>query len=604
MAFSAQPLIATAGTAFRPADLVTAPAARVATAAVERLASLRRAPGEPAGSGEVADRRARYHERLAGGLDAFLEPRRPSAPSAAPPTCRCGCAPPTCCRASRAGSASTSAAGCGTVFQNPRLTIEGLGFYYRDFYDGVAQEQFEVVFAAEARPVPRPGRHRGAAHRAAPLARRRHRPRPLLPRRARGAGRRPRSTGSTSPTPSTRRQRRGWVGRGYRGMFPELAPRAGRRSTTWSACTTTSSTPASRATTSTPPRWCSSPGGLLEIEVPDPEGRARPLARAAVGALLPAPAPAADPAATLRAACWPSGDSRSSRSSAAPPTRTSTCSSRAGLMVDGPAATGRRALGDRPRRARRLARNAGLAAAHRSSASAAGLDTGDLAVGQAPVAEHLPGAGPLRRGEPRRPSRAVTAAGLRPGPRPPRHDVTVPGRGAAHALSRSRREPGAGQEAAVAAYGGATRPVASRSKASSSDRRAAARCGPVACHTATATRRAPMAAAPDQRRVHVAVDVEAGPPGDLLDQAALDLGERPRPGGRRGEGCCWKSRWRTARSPADGLAGGRPPACDRGPEGVERRLVVGAARRAGPDQHRTSWPGRRRRWRRPWWRSS
>ncbi|QGV82973.1 class I SAM-dependent methyltransferase [Streptomyces ficellus] len=36
---------------------------------------------------------------------------------------------------------------CGHVFQNPRLSERGLAFYYRDFYDGLGEERLGGVFA-------------------------------------------------------------------------------------------------------------------------------------------------------------------------------------------------------------------------------------------------------------------------------------------------------------------------------------------------------------------------------------------------------------------------------------------------------------------------
>lgn len=42
--------------------------------------------------------------------------------------------------------------GCGHVFQNPRLSLAGLGFYYRDFYDGLGEDGTEVLFDAEGQP--------------------------------------------------------------------------------------------------------------------------------------------------------------------------------------------------------------------------------------------------------------------------------------------------------------------------------------------------------------------------------------------------------------------------------------------------------------------
>src|SRR5690606_33506172 len=37
---------------------------------------------------------------------------------------------------------------CGHVFQNPRLNVDGLNFYYRDFYDGLGGEFIQFVLGA------------------------------------------------------------------------------------------------------------------------------------------------------------------------------------------------------------------------------------------------------------------------------------------------------------------------------------------------------------------------------------------------------------------------------------------------------------------------
>ncbi len=37
---------------------------------------------------------------------------------------------------------------CGHIFQNPRLTTVGLNFYYKDFYDGLGEDQIERVFGS------------------------------------------------------------------------------------------------------------------------------------------------------------------------------------------------------------------------------------------------------------------------------------------------------------------------------------------------------------------------------------------------------------------------------------------------------------------------
>ncbi|MFV2021499.1 hypothetical protein [Micromonospora sp. LOL_023] len=35
---------------------------------------------------------------------------------------------------------------CGHTFQNPRLNDAGLEFYYRDFYDGLGEENMNTIF--------------------------------------------------------------------------------------------------------------------------------------------------------------------------------------------------------------------------------------------------------------------------------------------------------------------------------------------------------------------------------------------------------------------------------------------------------------------------
>jgi SAM-dependent methyltransferase len=39
-------------------------------------------------------------------------------------------------------------AACGVIFQNPALTPRGLGFYYRDFYDGLGGDLMDDIFAS------------------------------------------------------------------------------------------------------------------------------------------------------------------------------------------------------------------------------------------------------------------------------------------------------------------------------------------------------------------------------------------------------------------------------------------------------------------------
>ncbi|MCK9903531.1 methyltransferase type 12 [Parafrankia colletiae] len=104
-------------------------------------------PGPPATDpAALAAKRHQYRADLAAGVDRFLE-----APSAACPWCG-----GTDLSLALAGSDSVQAkpgvfrydrcGDCGHVFQNPRLTLDGLEFYYRDVYSGLGAALIEELF--------------------------------------------------------------------------------------------------------------------------------------------------------------------------------------------------------------------------------------------------------------------------------------------------------------------------------------------------------------------------------------------------------------------------------------------------------------------------
>jgi SAM-dependent methyltransferase len=115
---------------------------------------------------------------------------------------------------------------CTHVFQNPRLTLAGLDHYYRDFYDGLQAEHTELLFSfTGASYLCRAKMLEHVVGAAGP------------PKRWLDVG-----TGhghfclvASDIWPETRfdgldmtasideAQRRGWVERGYRGLFPDLA---------------------------------------------------------------------------------------------------------------------------------------------------------------------------------------------------------------------------------------------------------------------------------------------------------------------------------------------------------------------------------------------
>ena len=146
IAFHLQPALALAGGPQRPSDLLEvtllrlpAEAWRWLTCVIARV--VRDRPGDP-----VEERRSSYEARLGSGVERFFEPRRS--------TCWvCGSsalalhlelgdvfqAKPGRFRLERCRS-------CEHVFQNPRLSLKGLEFYYGDFYDGLGEEPTARLF--------------------------------------------------------------------------------------------------------------------------------------------------------------------------------------------------------------------------------------------------------------------------------------------------------------------------------------------------------------------------------------------------------------------------------------------------------------------------
>ncbi len=114
-------------------------------------------------------------------------------------------------------------AGCGHVFQNPRLSAAGLAYYYRDFYDGLGEKIMDVVLGFGTAPYV--ARARMVAAHAAPAD--------WLDV---GAGHGHFCLCARDVLPATRftaldlgegaelALRRGWADRAIRGFFPEHAP--------------------------------------------------------------------------------------------------------------------------------------------------------------------------------------------------------------------------------------------------------------------------------------------------------------------------------------------------------------------------------------------
>ena len=151
-AFHLQPLMVLAFSPIRAWDIAIQALGRVLFEAVVWLGTLfgttpRKDPVDP-----VETRRPRYTDWVKEGLNPFFEPRIENCPL-------CGDArlkpliQTTDLVQRKPGTFTLEECGaCRHVFQNPRLSLAGLDYYYSDFYDGLGEEGLESIFGYSAEP--------------------------------------------------------------------------------------------------------------------------------------------------------------------------------------------------------------------------------------------------------------------------------------------------------------------------------------------------------------------------------------------------------------------------------------------------------------------
>lgn len=220
-AFQLQLAVATAGTALRPRDRLLTLLLRWPLLGLDGLRMLTaRAPDRRAAAVDAL--RPAYAEALAEGTGRFFEPRRTTCPLCDADTLRPWLTSPDMVLG-KPGTFQLDRCGqCGHTFQNPRLNLDGLSFYYRDFYDGLGGEFIQFVLGAN------PARHRQQAEAARGLIE----PERWLDvgggygyfcRLAQTVWPDVRFDGLDLSDGIDEAARRGWVEYGYHGLFPELA---------------------------------------------------------------------------------------------------------------------------------------------------------------------------------------------------------------------------------------------------------------------------------------------------------------------------------------------------------------------------------------------
>jgi SAM-dependent methyltransferase len=223
-AYCLQPYLIFAGTAVHPRGLHIAALLRPLH---DPYVWVRTALGRWRSAAEVADITAReqarvcYERELADGVDRFFEPRRADCPWCGSDDLSVRLRVPDLVYGKPGNFTLEECAGCGHVFQNPRLTPAGLDFYYRDFYDGVGASNAESIFLSAK------DAYRARARMVEPFGT----PKAWLDV---GAGHAHFCATAREVWPDTvfdgldwgdeieEAARRGWIGRAHRGMFPDL----------------------------------------------------------------------------------------------------------------------------------------------------------------------------------------------------------------------------------------------------------------------------------------------------------------------------------------------------------------------------------------------
>jgi SAM-dependent methyltransferase len=227
-AAAVQPALVTVQTAARPPRRGPVAGAGRLAAAPRRLARAARGrwrPERPAHTDPafIAEAQAAYAGDLALGVDRFRGPELSDCPICGGTDVRARLRAPDMIQCKPGTFRVDTCGTCGTNFQNPQLTPEGLDFYYRDFYDGAGTADTETMFSSD----PRPYRRRSQA--IAALA---------APRRWLdvGGGHGHFCLVAADDHAATTFElldqsdavdeavARGWVARGHRGLFPKLAP--------------------------------------------------------------------------------------------------------------------------------------------------------------------------------------------------------------------------------------------------------------------------------------------------------------------------------------------------------------------------------------------
>jgi 2-polyprenyl-3-methyl-5-hydroxy-6-metoxy-1,4-benzoquinol methylase len=225
--------------------------------------------GRQVGAERIDALRPVYTELLAAGTGRFFEPKMEACPFCASTSLTRGFTLPDLYQGKPGRFTLVRCKDCQLRFQNPRLTVEGLNFYYRDFYDGIGEDALDLIFGAtkklyadrvdliRAHCQPERWMDVGCGHGHLFAHVRAVLPDTELVGLDMGAG-------------VETAKARGWVDEAHQGMFPELAPGLSEQFDVVSMCHYLEHTVDPKAELAAA-ALVLKPGGHLLIEVPDPQ---------------------------------------------------------------------------------------------------------------------------------------------------------------------------------------------------------------------------------------------------------------------------------------------------------------------------------------------
>ncbi|MHB8418736.1 MAG: class I SAM-dependent methyltransferase [Myxococcales bacterium] len=276
VALHLQPLVSLAGSKLVAPDILVASLLASPLQLWEWAATIAAARPDPERLAAVEERRQPYEAELARGLPRFFEERRPTCYVCGGSKLRLEMGGPDLLQHKPGRFTLERCLDCGHLFQNPRLSLEGLGFYYRDFYDGLGERWLETIFGLTLDSYLERARQVGESE-----------PRAWLDV---GGGYGHFALAARAVWPRTRFDcldmgesvdegvRRGWIDRGFRGLLPDLAStlRGEYDVVSLSHCLEHTRDPRAEIGAA---KEILRDGGRLLVEVPDPDSVLRKLFR-------------------------------------------------------------------------------------------------------------------------------------------------------------------------------------------------------------------------------------------------------------------------------------------------------------------------------------